>query len=49
VTRTFAAFGFGGQLLLVDRGTRTVAVLLGWDDSGQTASLFPERILPAMR
>lgn len=49
VTRTFAAFGFGGQLLLVDRGTRTVAVFLGWDDSGQTFSLFPERILPAIR
>ena len=47
--RTFGAFGFGGQILFIDRETRTIAVFLGWDTSVNTAPLFAERILSALK
>ena len=45
----YGAFGFGGQALIVDRETQTVAVFLGWDNSQDTSALFMTRILAALR
>lgn len=47
--QAFGAFGFGGQILFIDRETRTIAVFLGWDNSVNTAALFADRILSALK
>ena len=48
-TRIFGAFGFGGQILFIDRETGTIAVFLGWDETKNAAPLFAKRILPALQ